>query len=82
MAGPSQPKVTNEIWTDDRVKSFLLMQPYGDQNADFHVLLKAYRGMRSSDFIRFLSFFVDSGRELDAKDSSGRTLWELSLKHI
>ena len=81
MAGPSQPKVTNEIWTDDRVKSFLLMKPYGEQNADFHVLLKAYRGMRSSDFIRFLSFFVDSGRDLDAKDSSGRTLWEIITNH-
>ena len=50
MAGPSQPKVTNEIWNDDRVKSFLLMEPYGSENADFHVLLKAYRGMRPNDF--------------------------------
>ena len=81
MAGPSQPKVTDEIWTDDRVKSFLLMEPYGTDNADFHVLLKAYRGMRPNDFSRFLSFFAGSGRNLDAKDSFGRTLWEIITSH-
>lgn len=81
MAGPSQPKVTDEIWNDDRVRDFLEMEPYGRENADFHVLLKAYRGMRSNDFVRFLSFFSETGRNLDAKDSSGRTLWTIITDH-
>ena len=80
MAGPSQPQVTDEVWDDDRVRSFLELEPVGE-NADFHVLLKAYRGMREDDFDRFLGFFVDAGRNLDAKDHRGRTLWEIIKDH-
>ncbi|MBO6658805.1 MAG: PA4642 family protein [Pseudomonadales bacterium] len=80
MAGPSQPQVTDEVWDDDRVKSFLDLEPHGE-NADFHVLLKAYRGMRVEDFDRFLVFFTDAGRNLDAKDLHGRTLWSIIENH-
>jgi hypothetical protein len=81
MAGPSQPSVTDEVWDDARVKSFLDMEPHGSESADFHVLLKAYRGMRPADFERFLRFFVESGRDPDARDKQGRTLWEIIEKH-
>ncbi|HAK53333.1 MAG TPA: hypothetical protein DCM54_15735 [Gammaproteobacteria bacterium] len=81
MAGPTQPQVTDEVWNDKRVKSFLAMEPHGDESADYHVLLKAYRGMRAEDFGRFLAFFVESGRDLDAKDSSGRTIWQIIGTH-
>lgn len=81
MAGPSQPSVTDEVWDDARVKSFLEMEPHGDANADFHVLLKAYRGMRPEDFARFLEFFTEAGRDLDARDKQGRTLWEIISHH-
>ena len=80
MAGPSQPQVTDEVWDDDRVKSFLAMAPAGN-NADFHVLLKAYRGMRLEDFKRFLEFFITAGRDLDAQDEKGRTLWSIIASH-
>lgn len=81
MAGPSQPSVTDEVWDDERVKSFLAVEPYGDESADFHVLLKAYRGMRPQDFERFLRFFIEAGRDLDARDKHGRTLWDIIGKH-
>lgn len=81
MAGPSQPSVTDEIWDDDRVKSFLAMEPSGDESADFHVLLKAYRGMRPNDFERFLRFFIEAGRDINARDKQGRTLWDIIEKH-
>jgi hypothetical protein len=80
MAGPSQPQVTDEVWDDERVQSFLEMQPYTG-NADFHVLQKAYRGMRVEDFSRFLTFFTAAGRDLDALDEQGRTLWSIIEKH-
>ena len=80
MAGPSQPQVTDEVWDDDRVKSFLALEPAGE-DADFHVLLKAYRGMRVADFERFLKFFVESGRHLDAQDKRGRTIWAIMKQH-
>ena len=81
MAGPSQPSVTDEVWNNDRIKSFLAQKPYGDVPADFHVLLIAYRGMRSEDFERFLHFFLAEGRDLDAKDRDGQTLWQIIAEH-
>jgi len=80
MAGPSQPQVTDEVWDDDRVKSFLELEPYGE-NADFHALLKAYRGMRPDDFRRFMTFFTEAGRDMDALDQRGRTLWAIVKDH-
>jgi hypothetical protein len=81
MAGPTQPQVTDEVWDDDRVKSFLDMQSYGDAPQAFHVLLKAYRGMRPADFKRFMGFFVDAGHNPDATDKAGRTLWDIIQNH-
>ena len=80
MAGPSQPQVTDEVWDDDRVKSFLTMEVY-EGNADFHLLMKAYRGMRPADFERFLPFFIDAKHDLDATDDQGRTLWSIIKGH-
>lgn len=81
MAGPSQPSVTDEVWDDNRVKQFLDVEPAGNASRDFQVLLKAYRGMRPEDFERFLRFFVEAGRNLDARDEHGRTLWEIIATH-
>jgi len=80
MAGPSQPQVTDEVWDDDRVKSFLQIEAYSD-NTDFHILMRAYRGMRPADFERFIPFFVDANRDLDATDDQGRTLWSIIGGH-
>ncbi len=84
MSGPSQPQVTDEIWDDERVKSFLALESppaKAGEDADFHVLLRAYRGMRADDFARFLNFFTESGRNLDATDHRGRTLWSIIEHH-
>jgi hypothetical protein len=81
MAGPSQPSVTDEVWDDERVKSFLDMEAVHDESRDFHVLQKAYRGMRPEDFERFLRFFLDDGRDMNATDKRGRTLWDIIKDH-
>ena len=80
MAGPSQPQVIDEVWDDARIQTFLRHQPQ-QGNADFHVLTKAYRGMRPEDFARFLGFFVAAGRDLDSKDAQGRTIWQIMARH-
>ena len=80
MAGPSQPQVTDEVWDDDRVKSFLEIEAYSD-DTDFHILMRAYRGMRPADFERFIPFFVDANHDLDATDDQGRTLWSIIEGH-
>lgn len=81
MSGPTQPKVTDEIWDDDRVRMFLDLEPSSGENPDYHVLVKAYRGMRPDDFARFLDFFTEAGRNLDATDGQGRTLWQVIANH-
>ena len=80
MAGPSQRQITDEVWDDDRVKSFLEMEAYSG-NVDFHLLMRAYRGMRPADFERFLPFFIDANRDLDATDDQGRTRWSIIEGH-
>ncbi|KZZ25666.1 hypothetical protein A3754_13690, partial [Alcanivorax sp. HI0083] len=50
-------------------------------NGDFHLLEKAYRALRAEDFARFLTFFKDQNRDLDARDPQGRTLLDLVTQH-
>ena len=80
MASPNQPQV-NEGWVDQRIRGFLELRPFGDQSADFHVLLKAYQGMRAADFERFIGFFIDAGRDVNARDDKGRTILEIISNH-
>ena len=81
MASPSQPQVVDEVWDDQRIRGFLERQPFDEQSADFHVLLKAYQGMRVADFRRFMGFFIDAGRDVNARDDHGHTMLETISKH-
>ena len=82
MSGPDKPKVIGEEWSDERVKSFLAIEPADAAvNADFLTLQKAYQAMRAEDFERFIGFFVAAGRNLDAVGESGDTILEHILKH-
>ena len=78
MSGPSQPKVEDEQWNDERLKGFLLLKPLDESDHDFHVLLQAYRHMTCELFVRFLPFFVAEKRNLQAASLQGETI----LEHI
>jgi len=81
MPGPSQPQVIDEVWTEDRIKSFLTITPNGTENSDFSMLQRAYRGMRETDFSHFLVLFQEAGNNLDSTNPSGHTLWEVIAEH-
>ena len=81
MSGPTQDKVTDETWDDERVRSFLDRESVAGVDTDYHALEAAYRHMRLSDFERFLSFFSAAGRNLDATDPMDRTLWSIISEH-
>ncbi|SFR65730.1 hypothetical protein SAMN05216203_2256 [Marinobacter daqiaonensis] len=82
MSGPEQPKVIGEEWSDERVKSFLFLSPYDARiNPDHHVLIKAYQAMRAEDFARFIGFFVEAGRDLNALDEQGETILDHVSRH-
>lgn len=80
-ADRTQLAVRDEWWTDDRVLAFLDVQPPPGENADFSVLLKAYQGMVPESFSRFVHFFVEAGRDLDAKGREGKTISDIIGSH-
>ena len=59
-------KVVDEVWTEERVRSFLEVRSHDGSSDDFHMLLKAYQSMRAADFELFVGFFVEQGRDLQA----------------
>ena len=77
----TQRAVTDEWWSDERVKSFLDMQPVAGEHPDYHVLLKAYRGMVPEAFARFIDFYVEAGRDLNAPGPGGKTIFRLVSEH-
>lgn len=82
MSGPDKPKVLDEEWSDERVKGFLAIEPYDSTiNPDFNALLKAYQAMRAEDFERFIGFFVEAGRDLNAVNDRGETILDLISQH-
>ena len=74
-------KVLGEVFDDERVRSFLNYEsPTGVSN-DFHTLEKAYRGMNIDNFVTFLGFFKEAGRDLNATNPDGKTLVEVAGEH-
>jgi hypothetical protein len=79
---PDKKSITDEVWDDERVRSFLAPQPrQGSDEPDFTLLLNAYRGMRPDDFARFVGFFRQAGHDLDARNESGQTLVDFIAPH-
>ncbi|MDF1820772.1 MAG: PA4642 family protein [Alcanivoracaceae bacterium] len=74
-------KVIGEPMTDEQVRVFLNGEPEAGVDADFHVLLRAYRSLRIEDFERFLAFFREQGRNLSATDPQGRSLDQVIATH-
>ncbi|MDX5298568.1 MAG: PA4642 family protein [Gammaproteobacteria bacterium] len=82
MSGPTQPAVHDEEWSDERVRDYLFSTPYqAGVDPDHHVLLRAYRAMRAEDFKRFLVFFAEAGRNINARDAQGNTLLDDVSRH-
>jgi hypothetical protein len=82
MSQPDKPKVIGEEWSDERVISFLAIEPYdGAINPDFNALQKAYYAMRAEDFERFINFFVEAGRDLNAQNDHGETMLDIISQH-
>lgn len=81
MSGPTQPKVVDEDWSDDRVRSFLDLPCYDDTDPDYHVLKEAYEHMVAYDFERFVAFFSASGRNINALNTEGETILDRIAVH-
>lgn len=79
---PDKEKVVDEVWDDERIRSFLHKLPMGEQTSgDFSALLYAYRSMRPEDFARFVELFAADGRDLRATSNDGQTLAQVIVAH-
>ena len=81
MSGPSQPKVEDEQWSDERIKGFLTVKPQDDTNPDYHVLIQAYQHMTAAFFARFIVMFVQAGLDINAKSLEGETILSRVTSH-
>lgn len=75
MSGPSQPKVEDEQWSDERIEGFLSLKPLDGSDEDYHVLIQAYHHMTPAFFTRFIAMFVAADRNINALSSDGETLF-------
>lgn len=74
-------KVLGEHFDDERIKTFLDVEPYGGLSADFCALEKAYRGMIAENFATFVRFFIERGHDINATDQEGQTLLQIAKTH-
>ena len=79
---PDKAKVVDEVWDEQRIRSFLDKAPLAPgMNADFSALLYAYRSMRPADFEVFIEGFCQAGRNLEAVNDHGETLLDIIAQH-
>jgi hypothetical protein len=74
-------KVLGEIFDEERIKTFLEFTAPTGVNADFHLLEKAYRGMRGENFATFVHLFQEAGRDLNAVGPEGKTFLQVVKAH-
>jgi hypothetical protein len=77
----TQIATRNEEWSDERLKSFLSLQPPAHLPADYNILLKAYRGMTAELWGRFLPLYLESGRDINVRLEDGSTILDLVNQH-
>ncbi len=74
-------KVLGEVFDDERIKTFLDFEAPEGVSPDFHILEKAYRGMKAENFDTFLGFFREAGHDINAQNSNGKTLLAIASEH-
>lgn len=74
-------KVIDEVWDDERIRSFLDKPAMGQEPKPYSQLLFAYRSMRAEDFARFVDAFVEAGGDPRARNKEGLSLHEVIATH-
>lgn len=81
MLKKDKVKILDEVWTEERIKSFLNILPPEGVNTDFHILSSAYTSMRIENFEEFLEFFAEAKRDFNATNKSGQTIATIIKQH-
>jgi hypothetical protein len=81
MIKKDKAEILDEVWTEERVRSFLDLVPPTGINADFHALYTAYKCMRLDNFEEFVDFFAQAKRNFDATNQNGETVLDIIKQH-
>lgn len=81
MQRKDKEKVLDEVWTLDRVKSFLAIEAPAGVDTDFHRLLKAYQSMREENFAQYVELFKQAGGNFAATNDKGETVLQIIQQH-
>ena len=76
----TQVATRDEEWSNERLQTFLTLEPPESLPADYNVLLKAYRGMTDELFVRFLPIFIAAKRDINTRLENGSTFLDLVLQ--
>lgn len=79
--GKDKKKILGEVFTEERIKGFLQHQAPNGVNPDFHLLEKAYRGMKAENFATFVELFIAEGRDINASAPNGQSLMQQLQGH-
>lgn len=74
--------VIGEALDEVKVQRFLEMQADAGEDADFHALLKAYRGLPATAFDAFIELFLQAGRNINAVGANGVTFLQSIEKNV
>ncbi len=74
-------KVLGEVFDEDRIRTFLDFEPPEGVSRDYHLLERAYRGMKAENFDTFLRLFVAAGHDINATNPQGRTFLSVIRDH-
>jgi hypothetical protein len=74
-------KVLDEVWTGDRIRGFLEVRAHDGTADDFHMLFKAYQGMRAEDFAAFVAMFSAEQRDINSRDRRGMSVLDIVRQH-
>lgn len=74
-------KVLGEIFDEARIATFLNYPAPAGINADYHLLEKAYRGMRGENFGTFVKLFLAAGKDINAIGPEGKTFLQVVKVH-
>lgn len=74
-------KVLGESFDEARIATFLEFTAPTGVDADYHLLEKAYRGMRGENFATFVKLFLQAGRNLNAVGPEGKTFLQSIKTH-
>lgn len=77
----TQQATRNEEWSDERLKSCLDALPPEGMPSDYNILLRAYRGMTSELFARFIVFYQEAGHDINVSLQDGSTFLDLVSEH-